>query len=101
MKVTLNGMEMAYVEGGYKYIFLKPYRQFKEDTVTRDNGDRLHIELYDNGVQIRTLISKTEVATIINRDVAVDTKDNKIYILENENTFIKHPDGSIEIKDSI
>lgn len=97
MKVTLNGNEMQYAEGGYKYIFMKPCSDFTEKTVTKDNGDKMHIELYDNGVQIRTLITKQEVSTIINREVAIDTVNNKIYILEPENRFKKNEDGSVEI----
>jgi hypothetical protein len=42
----------------------------------------MHIELYDNGVQIRTLLTSQEVNTIINREIAIDTVNNKIYILE-------------------
>lgn len=97
MKVLLNGQEMQFVEGGYKYIFMKPFSRFTEDTIEKDNGDRLHIELYDNGVQIRTLIRTDEVATLINRDVAVDTVANKIYIMEKDSQVKKNSDGSVEI----
>lgn len=97
MKVTLNGKEMPFVEGGYRYVFLKPYRRFTEETLDKTNGDKVHIELYDNGVQIRTLISQEEVATLINRDIAVDSVNNKIYILEADSQIKQHPDGSIEV----
>lgn len=89
---------MDYVEGGYKYIFMKPYQHFTEDTFDKGNGNRLHIELYDNGVQIRTMISKDEVATIINRDIAIDTVNHKIYILEDSNKVTKNADGSVEVE---
>jgi hypothetical protein len=97
MKVILNGTEMQYVESGYKYVFMKPYQNFTEKTVNRDNGDRMHFELYDNGVQIRTLISSQEVNTIINREVAIDTVNNKIYILEEDTKVKKNEDGSVEV----
>lgn len=97
MKIFLNGQEMQFAEGGYKYVFLKPYQQFQERTIDKPNGDKMHFEIYDNGVQIRTLITKEEVATIINRDIAVDTKNNQIYILEEGNEFKTNPDGSVEI----
>ncbi len=97
MKVFLNGQQMQFVEGGYKYVFLKPYQQVQEKTVDRENGDKMHLEFYDNGVQIRTLITKEEVATIINRQIAVDTVNNKVYILEEGNEAKTHEDGSVEI----
>lgn len=97
MKTFLNGIEMQFVEGGYKYVFMKPYRQFQEKTIDRENGAKMHIEFYDNGVQIRTLVTKEEVATIINRDIAIDTLNNKIYILEEGNEVRSNPDGSIDI----
>jgi hypothetical protein len=97
MKVFLNGTEMKFAEGGYKYVFMKPYQQFKENTVNKENGDKMHIEFYDNGVQIRTLVTKEEVATIINREVAIDTLNNKIYILEEGNKVRSNPDGSVEV----
>ncbi|MDD4802501.1 MAG: hypothetical protein PHF24_06115 [Syntrophomonas sp.] len=97
MKVFLNGIEMQFAEGGYKYVFMQPYRHFKENTIDKENGDKMHIELYDNGVQIRTLVTKTEVATIINRDIAIDNLNHKIYILEEGNEVRTNPDGSIEI----
>lgn len=99
MKITLNGQEMPFVEGGYRYIFVKPYLRFVEDTLEKANGDKVHIELYDNGVEIRTLIREDEVATIINRDIVVDHVYNKIYILEADTKFIQHPDGSVEVLD--
>ncbi len=97
MKVFLNGTEMQFAEGGYKYVFMKPYQQFKENTIDKPNGDKMHIEFYDNGVQIRTLITKEEVATIINRNIAIDTLNHKIYILEEGNEVRSNPDGSVEI----
>ncbi|CFX75550.1 Uncharacterized [Syntrophomonas zehnderi OL-4] len=93
----LNGTEMKFAEGGYKYVFMKPPKNVTEKTISKDNGDRMHIELYDNGVQIRTLITRQEVNTIINREVAIDTVSNKIYILEPDSQIKKNPDGSIEV----
>lgn len=97
MKVFLNGQEMQFVEGGYKYVFLKPFNNLQEKTVNRENGAKMHLELYDNGVQIRTLITREEVATIINRQIAVDTVNNKVYILEEGNEARIKDDGSVEI----
>ncbi len=98
MKVTLNGNDMEFAEGGYKYVFMKPYHRFVEDTFDKGHGSRLHIEIYDNGVEIRTTISKTEVATVINRDIAIDTINHKVYILEEGNKVKKNEDGSIEVE---
>ncbi|MEQ8199819.1 MAG: hypothetical protein ABRQ24_00195 [Syntrophomonadaceae bacterium] len=97
MKVFLNGQEMQFVEGGYKYVFLKPYQQYQEKTIDKENGDKMHLEFYDNGVQIRTLITKKEVATIINRNIAVDKLNNKVYILEDDNEARFNDDGSVDI----
>lgn len=97
MKVILNGNEMQYAEGGYKYVFLKPYEKFTEKTVNLKNGDRMHLEIYDNGVEMRTLISSEEVNTVINREVAIDIVNNKIYILEPESRVRKNEDGSVEV----
>lgn len=88
---------MKFAEGGYKYVFMKPPKNVTEKTISKENGDRMHIELYDNGVQIRTLITRQEVNTIINREVAIDTVNNKIYILEPDSQVKKNPDGSIEV----
>jgi len=88
---------MQFVEGGYQYVFMKPYQKFTEKTVDKDNGDKMHIELYDNGVQIRTLLTSQEVNTIINREVAIDTVNNKIYILEADSKVQKNEDGSVEL----
>ncbi|HPF20417.1 MAG TPA: hypothetical protein PLC88_03680 [Syntrophomonas sp.] len=96
-KVFLNGTEMQFVEGGYQYVFVKPYQKYTEKTVNKENGDKMHLELYDNGVQIRTLVTQQEVSTIINRDVAVDTVNNKIYILEPDSQVRKNEDGSVEL----
>jgi len=57
----------------------------------------LTIQVYDNGVQIRTLVTENEVNTLINRDVAIDTVNNKIYILEEDSKVQKNPDGSVEV----
>ncbi len=97
MRVVLNGTDMQFAEGGYKYVFVKPYQKFTEKTVNKENGDKMHFELYDNGVQIRTLITKEEVNTIINREVAVDTVNQKIYILEADSQVRKNQDGSVEL----
>ena len=88
---------MQFVEGGYKYYFMKPYQNVTEKTIDKENGHKMHIELYDNGVQIRTLITSQEVNTIINREVAIDTVNNKIYILEEDSKVKKNEDGSVEI----
>lgn len=97
MKVFLNGQEMQFVDGGYKYVFMKPYRRFQEKTINRENGDKMHLEFYDNGVQIRTLVTQKEVATIINRDVAIDRLNSKVYILEADNEARFNDDGSVDI----
>lgn len=96
MRVFLNGEEMQFVEGGYEYVFMKPYKHHQHKVVKRENGE-LTLQLYDNGVQIRTLVTKNEVATLINRDVAIDTVNNKIYILEKDSKVKKNPDGSVEV----
>ncbi len=97
MKTFINGNEIKFVEGGYKYVFMKPFGHFQEKTIDQDNGHKMHIEFYDNGVQIRTLLTKTEVTTIVNRDIAIDTMNNKIYILEEGNEARSNPDGSVDI----
>ncbi len=97
MKVFLNGQEMQFVEGGYKYVFMKPYQRFQEKTIDKDNGDKMHLEFYDNGVQIRTLVTKNEVVTIINRNVAIDKLNHQIYILEEGNEARFNDDGSVDI----
>jgi acyl CoA:acetate/3-ketoacid CoA transferase alpha subunit len=96
VRVFLNGQEMFFTEGGYEYIFMKPYTRHQHEVIKRERGE-LTIQLYDNGVQIRTLVTKDEVSTLINRDVAIDTVNNKIYILEEDSKIQKNPDGSIEI----
>ncbi|MBO8159408.1 hypothetical protein [Thermosyntropha sp.] len=96
MRFFLNGQEMEFVEGGYEYVFLKPYKRCVHDKVVRSNGE-LYIQLYDNGVQIRTLITKEEITTLINRDIAIDHVNRKIYILEKDSKIIRHDDGSVEI----
>ncbi len=96
MRVFLNGQEMFFTEGGYEYIFMKPYTRHQHEVIKRERGE-LTIQLYDYGVQIRTLVTKDEVSTLINRDVAIDTVNNKIYILEEDSKIQKNPDGSIEI----
>lgn len=92
----LNGQEMKFQEGGYQYVFVKPYRRYSEDTVERPHG-KMILQMYDNGIQIRTLITEKEVSTLINRDIAVDEKNRKIYILEPETRVIREDDGSIRI----
>ncbi|MDD2511405.1 MAG: hypothetical protein PHG94_09815 [Syntrophomonas sp.] len=96
MRIFLNGQEMQFAEGGYQYIFLKPYKHSQQETIPRESG-KLHIQLYDNGVQIRTLITNNEVSTLVNRNLAIDTKNQKIYILEEGSEYQKNPDGSVEI----
>ncbi len=97
MKTFINGNEIKFIEGGYKYIFMKPFGQFQEKTIEKENGDKMLLEFYDNGVQIRTLMTKQEVATIVNREIAIDTVNNKIYILEEGNQAKFNPDGSVEV----
>lgn len=97
MRVFLNGQEMSFVDGGYEYIFMKPYKNHQHEVIKREHGE-LTIQLYDNGVQIRTLVTKNEVATLINRDVAIDTVHNKIYILEEDSKVRKNPDGSVTVE---
>ena len=97
MKIFLNGNEMNFVEGGYRYIFMNPPRHVQEKTIDKENGDKMHIEFYDNGVQIRTLVTQKEINTIINRDIAIDSVNNKIYILEEGNQVKRNQDGSVEV----
>jgi len=96
LKVFLNGKELHFVQGGYSFVFMKPYKRHQHEVIKKDYGE-LTIELYDNGVQIRTLITKQEVSTLINREVAVDTKNKKIYILEDDSKIKQNPDGSVEV----
>lgn len=96
MKTYLNGKEMMFQEGGYQYIFVKPYQKYVEDTVERSQG-KMFLQMYDNGVQIRTLITDKEVNTIINRDVAVDEVNRRIYILEPDTRYVHQDDGTIRI----
>lgn len=96
MKVFLNGQEVAFKEGGYQYVFIKPYQKYVEDKVDRPQG-KMILQLYDNGVQIRTLATAQEVTTIINRDVAVDEENRKIYILEPDTKYVRAEDGSVHI----
>ncbi|MGS0764699.1 hypothetical protein [Syntrophomonas curvata] len=96
LRVFLNGQEMQFAEGGYEYVFLKPYTRHRHEVIKRENGE-LTIQLYDNGVQIRTLVTREEAATLINRDIAIDTVNHKVYILESDTKVRKNPDGSVEI----
>ena len=96
MKVYLNGREVPFSDSGYEYVFIKPYERHQYQTVKREVGE-LTLQLYDNGVQISTLVTPREVSTIINRDVAIDTVNKKIYILEADTEVKENPDGSIEI----
>lgn len=96
MRVFLNGQEMEFVEGGYEYVFLKPYKHCVQDKVVKNNKE-LYIQYYDNGVRIRTLVTPEEITTLINRDIAVDHKNRKIYILEEGNQVIRHDDGTLEV----
>ncbi len=98
MKVFLNGKEIEFAEGGYEYVFLKPYQKHNKEIVKKENGE-LTIQLYDNGVQIRTLVTKEEVATLVNRDVVIDRPGKKIYILESNSKVKQNEDGSVEILD--
>lgn len=97
MKVFLNGKELPFADGGYEFVFMKPYVRHQKETVKRDNGE-LTIQLYDNGVQIRTLVTREEVATLVNREVAVDEVNKKIFILEDGQKVHRKEDGSIEIE---
>ncbi|QGT99662.1 hypothetical protein SYNTR_1069 [Candidatus Syntrophocurvum alkaliphilum] len=97
MKTFLNGKEMQFVDGGYEYVFSKPYKRSNSETIEKGNGNKLYIQMYDNGVIIRTLIGEKEVNTLINRNVEIDTKNNKVYILEKDDEVKKHDDGSVEI----
>lgn len=96
MKVYLNGKVVPFHDGGYEYVFIKPYNRHQHQVVKRDNGE-LTLQLYDNGVQIRTLVTPKEVSTIVNRDVAIDTVNHKIYILEQDTEVQENSDGSITI----
>lgn len=96
MRVFLNGKEMPFVDGGYKYVFVKPYKKHGQEKVKKEHGE-LHLQIYDNGVQIRTLITPEEVSTLVNREVAIDTKNNWIYILEADTKYQIDSDGVVEI----
>lgn len=96
MKVYLNGKEMEFTEGGYKYVFLKPYQKHHTEVITKENGE-LTLQMYDNGVQIRTLVTREEVTTLINREVMVDRPNQKVYILEPDSKLKQHEDGTIEV----
>ncbi len=96
LKVFLNGKELEFAEGGYEYIFLKPYQRHQQETIKKGHGE-LTIQIYDNGVQIRTLVTPKEVATLINREVLIDRTQRKIYILEPGSQAIQKEDGSVEI----
>lgn len=96
MRVFLNGQEMEFVEGGYEYVFLKPYKRCVQDKIAKNNQE-LYIQYYDNGVRIRTLVTPEEIATLINRDIAIDHINRKIYVLEDKNKVIRHDDGTIEV----
>ncbi len=96
MRVFLNGQEVPFADGGYEYVFMKPYKRHRHEVMKKDKSE-LNIQLYDNGVQIRTLVTGDEVATLINREVAIDTVNRKIYILEKDSKVKKNPDGSIEV----
>jgi hypothetical protein len=98
MKAYLNGQEMKFQEGGYQYVFAKPYQKYVEDNVERPQG-KMFLQMYDNGVQIRTLITDKEVNTIINRNVAIDEVNRKIYILEPDTQYVREDDGSIRLVD--
>lgn len=96
MRVFLNGQEMPFAEGGYKYVFIKPYDKHLRENIKKAHGE-LHLQLYDNGVQIRTLVTPEEVSTLINREVAVDHRNNLVYILEADTRYQCKEDGSVEI----
>ncbi|MGI6412219.1 MAG: hypothetical protein ACOXZ5_00850 [Syntrophomonadaceae bacterium] len=83
MKVFLNGKEIKFVDGGYEYVFTKPYSKHTSEVIEKGFG-QLTIQLYDNGVQIRTLVTRDEINTLINRDVRVDFDNRKIFILDND-----------------
>lgn len=96
MQVFLNGKVMDFVDGGYEYVFIKPYDKHTSEKIKRSNGE-LYIQLYDNGVQIRTLVTSKEISTLVNREVVVDTKNHKVYILEADTKYSMHEDGTVEI----
>ena len=87
---------MSFVDGGYQYVFMKPYTKHQHSNVKKETGE-LTLQIYDNGVQIRTLVTKNEINTLINRDVAVDKKNRKVYILEADQKAIENPDGTISV----
>lgn len=97
MRVFLNGKEMPFAEGGYKYVFVKPYEKHGHRKIDREKGE-LHLQIYDNGVQIRTLVTPEEVSTLVNREVVIDKKNNLVYILEADTKYQINDDGSVEIK---
>lgn len=99
MRVFLNGREMSFVDGGYSYIFIKPYEKHGQEKIKKEHGE-LYLQIYDNGVQIRTLVTANEIATIINREVAIDTKNHLIYILEADTKYRTDDDGTVKILSS-
>jgi len=99
LRVFLNGREMSFVDGGYKYVFIKPYNKHGQEKIKKEHGE-LYLQIYDNGVQIRTLVTANEIATIINREVAIDTKNHLIYILEADTKYRTDDDGTVEILSS-
>lgn len=97
MQVYLNGKKMKFIDGGYEYVFMKPYQRHTQEEIPRPGG-KLLIQLYDNGVQIRTLKTEKEVSTLINREVEVDEINRKIYILEEGSQVIPQSDGSLIVQ---
>lgn len=97
-RVILNGREMNFVEGGYQYIFMKPYDKHQHKVIKQDYGE-LTLQLYDNGVQIRTLVTPEEAATIVNRDIAIDYVNHKVYILEPDSKVKENDDGTVTIEE--
>lgn len=97
MKAFLNGKEIPFKDGGYEYIFMKPYQRSVSEKMPAPRGE-LTIQMYDNGVQIRTLVTPEEVSTLVNREVAVDYVKKVVYILEQGNKVTTNPDGSLTVE---
>ena len=38
MRVYLNGKEMPFKEGGYQYVFMKPYQRSQTEVIKRTTG---------------------------------------------------------------
>lgn len=42
MQVYLNGKKMKFIDGGYEYVFLKPYQRHTQEEIPRPGGSYLY-----------------------------------------------------------